>query len=152
MTDLDGTATRGETAASASRSSKSRSALGGDNIVDLLRDLVNQGTHLADQQLSLIKAEVRESATDIKTAIGGLLGAAVVGIAGLGVLLMGIAYLLAGAIEDLGLATVIVGAVTLLLAFILYRVAASKMAAANIAPERTQRTLQRTPEVIRGDS
>ncbi len=152
MTDLDGTATRGETAASASRSSKSRSAPGGDNIVDLLRDLVNQGTHLADQQLSLIKAEVRESATDIKTAIGGLLGAAVVGISGLGVLLMGIAYLLAGAIEDLGLATVIVGAVTLLLAFILYRVAASKMAAANLAPERTQRTLQRTPEVIRGDS
>lgn len=152
MTDLDGTDTRSETASVTPRSSKSRPAAGGDNIVDLLRDLVNQGTHLADQQLSLIKAEVRESAADIKTAIGGLLGAAVVGIAGLGVLLMGVAYVLAGAIEDLGLATVIVGAVTLLLAFILYRVAASKMAAANLAPERTQRTLQRTPEVIRGDS
>nr|WP_315457150.1 phage holin family protein [uncultured Sphingorhabdus sp.] len=152
MTDLDGTDTRSETASVTPRSSKYRPAAGGDNIVDLLRDLVNQGTHLADQQLSLIKAEVRESAADIKTAIGGLLGAAVVGIAGLGVLLMGVAYLLAGAIEDLGLATVIVGAVTLLLAFILYRVAASKMAAANLPPERTQRTLQRTPEVIRGDS
>jgi len=152
VSDLDGTTTRNETASVAPRSSKSRPAAGGDNIVDLLRDLVHQGTHLADQQLSLIKAEVRESAHDIKTAIGGLLGAAVVGIAGLGVLLMGIAYLLAGAIENLGLATVIVGAVTLLLAFILYRVAASKMAAANLAPERTQRTLQRTPEVIRGDN
>lgn len=152
MTDVDGTDTRSETASATPRSSKSRPAAGGDNIVDLLRDLVNQGTHLADQQLSLIKAEVRESAADIKTAIGGLLGAAVVGIAGLGVLLMGLAYLLAGAIEDLGLATVIVGAVTLLLAFILYRVAAGKMAAANLAPERTQRTLQRTPEVIRSDS
>lgn len=152
MTDVDGTDTRSETASATPRSSKSRPAAGGDNIVDLLRDLVNQGTHLADQQLSLIKAEVRESAADIKTAIGGLLGAAVVGIAGLGVLLMGLAYLLAGAIEDLGLATVIVGAATLLLAFILYRIAASKMAAANLAPERTQRTLQRTPEVIRSDS
>ena len=152
MTDVDGADTRSETASVTPRSSKSRPAAGGDNIVDLLRDLVNQGTHLADQQLSLIKAEVRESAADIKTAIGGLLGAAVVGIAGLGVLLMGLAYLLAGAIEDLGLATVIVGAVTLLLAFILYRVAASKMAAANLAPERTQRTLQRTPEVVRSDS
>lgn len=152
MTDLDGTDTRSETASVTPRSSKSRPAAGGDNIVYLLRDLVNQGTHLADQQLSLIKAEVRESAADIKTAIGGLLGAAVVGIAGLGVLLMGVAYVLAGAIEDLGLATVIVGAVTSLLAFILYRVASSKMAAANLAPERTQRTLQRTPEVIRGDS
>jgi predicted lipid-binding transport protein (Tim44 family) len=152
VTDVDGADTRSETASVTPRSSKSRPAAGGDNIVDLLRDLVNQGTHLADQQLSLIKAEVRESAADIKTAIGGLLGAAVVGIAGLGVLLMGLAYLLAGAIEDLGLATVIVGAVTLLLAFILYRVAASKMAAANLAPERTQRTLQRTPEVVRSDS
>lgn len=152
MTDVDGTDTRSETASVTPRSSKSWPAAGGDNIVDLLRDLVNQGTHLADQQLSLIKAEVRESAADIKTAIGGLLGAAVVGIAGLGVLLMGLAYLLAGAIEDLGLATVIVGAATLLLAFILYRIAASKMAAANLAPERTQRTLQRTPEVIRSDS
>ena len=102
MTDLDGTDTRSETASVTPRSSKSRPAAGGDNIVDLLRDLVNQGTHLADQQLSLIKAEVRESAADIKTAIGGLLGAAVVGIAGLGVLLMGVAYVLAGAIEDLG--------------------------------------------------
>lgn len=152
MTDVDGAVKRTDTASVTSKTSKPRATTGGDNIVDLLRDLVNQGTHLADQQLSLIKAEVRESASDIKTAIGGLLGAAVVGIAGLGVLLMGLAYLLAGAIEDLGLATVIVGAVTLMLAFILYRSAANKMAAANLAPERTQRTLQRTPEVIRGEN
>lgn len=152
MTDFEGAVKRSDTASVTSKTSKPRATTGGDNIVDLLRDLVNQGTHLADQQLSLIKAEVRESASDIKTAIGGLLGAAVVGIAGLGVLLMGLAYLLAGAIDDLGLATVIVGAVTLLLAFILYRSAASKMAAAHLAPERTQRTLQRTPEVIRGEN
>jgi predicted lipid-binding transport protein (Tim44 family) len=124
---------------------------GSDNVVDLLRELVDQGTHLADQQLRLIKAEMRESASDLKVAIGGIVGAAVVGIAGLGVLLMGLAYLLAGAIDDLGLATVIVGAVTLLLAFILYRSAASKMAATELAPDRTQRTLQRTPDAVRGN-
>lgn len=122
-----------------------------DNIVDLLRDLVNQGTHLADQQLSLIKAEVRESATDIKAAAGGLIGAAVVGISGLGVLLMGLAYVLADAIDNLGLATLIVGAVTLVLAFIFYRGAAAKMNATHIAPDRTQRTLQRTPDAVRGE-
>ncbi len=124
---------------------------GSDNIVDLLRDLVNQGSHLADQQLSLIKAEVRESARDIKSAAGGLMGAAVVGISGLGVLLMGLAYILADAIENLGWATIIVGAVALLLAFILYRSAAAKMDATQIAPDRTQRTLQRTPDVVRGE-
>ncbi len=124
---------------------------GGDNIVDLLRDLVGQGTHLADQQLSLIKAEVRESAGDVKAAVGGVVGAAVVGISGLGVVLMGLAYLLADAIDNLGLATLIVGAVTLVLAYILYRGAASKMNATHLAPDRTQRTLQRTPDAVRGD-
>ncbi|MDQ3080428.1 MAG: phage holin family protein [Pseudomonadota bacterium] len=133
------------------RSGPSPSAGGGDNIVDLLRELVGQGTHLADQQLSLMKAEVRESAADIKTAVGGMLGAAVVGISGLGVVLMGIAYLLADAIDNTGLATLIVGAVTLLLAYVLYRSAATKMSTTHIAPERTQRTLQRTPDAVRGD-
>ncbi len=124
---------------------------GSDNIVDLLRDLVGQGTHLADQQLSLIKAEVRESAADVKAAVGGLVGAAVVGIAGLGVVLMGLAYLLGDAIDNLGLATLIVGGATLLLAYFLYRGAASKMSATHLAPDRTQRTLQRTPDAVRGD-
>lgn len=133
------------------RSSKSAPDGGSENIVDLLRELVGQGTHLAEQQLSLIKAEVRESAVDVKTAVGGLAGAAVVGIAGLGVLLMGLAYLLAEVIDDLGRATLIVGAVTLLLAYIMYRSAASKMAATHLVPDRTQNTLQRTPDAIRGD-
>ncbi len=122
-----------------------------DNIVDLLRGLVGQGTHLADQQLSLIKAEVRESATDVKLAVGGLVGAAVVGIAGLGVVLMGLAYLLGDVIENVGLATVIVGLATLALAYVLYRSATTKMNATHIAPDRTQRTLQRTPDAVRGD-
>ena len=140
MTDLDRRVMPADTPVGAS-----------DNIVDLLRDLVNQGTHLADQQLSLIKAEVRESASDIKAAAGGLIGAAVVGISGLGVLLMGAAYLLADAIDNLGLATLIVGAVAVILAFILYRSAAVKMDATHIAPDRTQRTLQRTPDAVRGE-
>jgi hypothetical protein len=124
---------------------------GSDNVVDLLRDLVGQGTHLADQQLSLIKAEVRESATDVKIAVGGMAGAAVVGIAGLGVVLMGLAYLLADAIGNVGLATLIVGAVTLVLAYVLYRGAASKMSATSLTPDRTERTLKRTPDAVRGD-
>ncbi|MDQ3078337.1 MAG: phage holin family protein, partial [Pseudomonadota bacterium] len=71
---------------------------GGDNVVDLVRQLAGQGSHLAEQQLSLIKAEIRESATEVKAAVGAMAGAAVVGIAGLGVVLMGLAYLLADAI------------------------------------------------------
>ncbi len=94
---------------------------------------------------------MRESAADVKTAVGGLVGAAVVGIAGLGVVLMGLAYLLGDAIDNLGLATLIVGGATLVLAYVLYRGAANKMSATDLAPDRTQRTLQRTPDAVRGD-
>jgi hypothetical protein len=151
VTDLDRRIFPGEEKDSAT-GARSRSTAGeSDNIVDLLRDLVNQGTHLADQQLTLIKAEVRESASDVKAVASGFVSAAVVGIAGLGVLLMGLAYLLADAIDNLGLATIIVGAVALLLALILYRSAAGKMNATTMTPDRTERTLQRTPDAVRGE-
>jgi len=124
---------------------------GGDNVVDLLRTLVGQGTHLADQQLQLIKAEVREAGSDIKTAGATFVGAAVVGISGLGVTLMGFAYLLAKAIDDLALATLIVGGVTLAIGYIMYRSALSGLNSTSLSPERSERTLQRTPNALRGD-
>lgn len=122
-----------------------------DNVVDLLKQLAGQGSHLAEQQLALIKAEVRETANEMKAAVGAMAGAAVVGIAGLGVLLMGAAFVLGNAIENIGLATVLVGAATLALAYILYTTGAGKMRATNLSPDRTQRTLQRTPDAVRGD-
>jgi hypothetical protein len=136
----------------ASRTTTSRStASGGDNIVDLVKQLATQGSHLAEQQLTLAKAEIREATGDLKTAIGSMVGAAVVGIAGLGVVLMGLAYLLGDAIENLGLATLIVGLATLVLAYILYSAGSKKMSTTHLAPERSQRTLERTPDIARGD-
>lgn len=134
------------------RSPAKRSGSGSEeNVVDLLKQLAGQGSHLAEQQLALIKAEIRESTADFKTAIGAMAGAAVVGLAGLGVVLMGLAYLLAKAINNLGLATLIVGLVTLALAYLLYRSGAKKMSATNLTPDRSERTLQRTPAAVRGD-
>lgn len=121
------------------------------DIASLLRQLMGQGSHLAEQQIALLKAEVRDSTTSIKAAIGAIAGAAVVGIAGLGVLLMGLAYLLADAIDHLAFATLIVGVVTLIIAFILYRSAVNRMTATDLTPERTQQTLERTPAALRGD-
>ncbi len=139
-------------AATAKRSAASSTGpAGGDNIVDLVRQLAGQGSHLAEQQMSLVKAEIRESTTDLKTAIGAIVGAAVVGIAGLGVTLMGLAYLLAPAIDNLGAATLIVGVATLVLAYILYSGASKKMSDTHLTPERSQRTLERTPDIARGD-
>jgi hypothetical protein len=116
-----------------------------------MKQLAMQGSHLAEQQLALIKAEVRESTTEMKTAAGAMAGAAVVGLSGLGVTLMGVAYLLGDAINNTPLGTLIVGLVTLGIAYLLYRGGAKKMSATHLSPERTQRTLQRTPEAVRGD-
>ena len=124
---------------------------GGDNVVDLLKQLAGQGSHLAEQQLALIKAEIRESTTELKAAVGAMAGAAVVGLAGLGVFLMGIAYLLGDAIDSIPWGTVIVGAATLGLAYVLYRSGAAKLRSTHLAPERSQRTLERTPDAVRGD-
>ncbi len=133
------------------RAGATPAAPAGDNIIDLLRELVGQGTHLADQQLSLIKAEVRESAEDVKAVAGEMIGAAVVGVSGLGVVLMGLAYLLADAIGNLAAATLVVGIVTLIIAYFLYRAASAKMDSTRLTPDRSQRTLQRTPDAVRGD-
>lgn len=122
-----------------------------DNIVDLVRQLATQGSHLAEQQLSLVKAEIREATGDVKAAVGSMLGAAVVGIAGLGVVLMGLAYLLGDAIDNLGLATLIVGIAALAVAYGLYRAGTNKISTARLAPERSRRTLERTPDIARGD-
>ena len=134
------------------RRSPSRVSAGSDdNVVDLLKQLAGQGSHLAEQQLALIKAEIRESTVELKTAVGAMVGAAVVGLAGLGVTLMGIAYLLGDAINNVSIATLIVGVATLALAYVLYRSGAAKMSATNLSPERTERTLQRMPDAVTGD-
>lgn len=121
-------------------------------VVDLLRRLTDQGSHLAQQQVALVRAEVSESVDGLKLAVGAMLGAAVVAIAGLGVLLMALAYLLAENTDlSVGLSTLIVGLATMLLAFILYKSGAKKMSATELAPHRTQDTLGRTPQAATGN-
>lgn len=122
-----------------------------DNVIDLLGHLTSQSAHLAQQQVNLVQAEMRESVTDIQQSIASLLGAAVFGIAGLSVTLMGIAYVVGDAIGDRDLATLLVGIVTLVLALILYFVARGRMKTANLKPERTIDTIERTPDAASGD-
>lgn len=123
---------------------------GDNNIVDLLGKLTGQGAHLAQEQMALMKAEVRESASDVKTAVGAYAGAAVLAIAGLGVTLMALGWLLGAAIENGPLGVLIVGVVTLIIAAVLYSSAKSKTASANLTPDRTIRTVQDTPDAVTG--
>lgn len=136
-----------------SPATRGAAASGGDdgNIVDLVGRLTQQGAHLAREQVSLMQAEVREAAQDVKTAVAAMAAAAVFGIAGLGVLLMGIAYYVGDALDDVALGTTIVGAATLVLALILYASGKKKVEAGQLKPDRTIETIADTPAVATGD-
>jgi hypothetical protein len=75
----------------------------------------------------------------------------VLGIAGLGVTLMGIAYLVGEAIDNVPLATLLVGLAVLLIAGILYAGARKKNYTAHLKPERSIHTAERTPDAARGN-
>ena len=135
--------------------SQSRSAFtfkdehGGQSIPDLVRQLTQQGSELAQNQLDLVQAEVRSGMNDLKQAAGAMAGAAVLGIAGLGVLLMGIAYLLAEAMP-LWAATLTVAVATLAGAYAMLAAGQKKIQAASLDVDRTRRTLSRAPSAISG--
>ena len=121
-----------------------------ESIPDLVRQLTEQGTHLAQQQANLVQAEIRSGVTDLKEAAGALAGAAVAGLAGLGVTLMGVAYLLAEAME-LWLATLIVGLVTLAAAYAMFVAGKKKLRSGSLSVDRTRRTIERAPGAISGN-
>jgi hypothetical protein len=121
------------------------------NVVDLVGRLTQQGAHLAKEQVSLMQAEVREATQEIKAAIGAIAGAVVFGVAGLGVLLMGIAYFVGQAVNNLALGTVITGAATLAIAGILYATGKSKASSSNLKPQRTVDTITDTPAEVTGN-
>lgn len=121
------------------------------NIVDLVGRLTQQGAHLARAQVSLMQAEVREGVAEIKAVIGAMLGAAVLGIAGFGVLLMGLGYWLGTALENLALGIIIVGIATLVVAAILYATGRGAAGKASIKPERTIDTIADTPAAVTGE-
>jgi len=123
---------------------------GDENVVDLLSRLTSQGAHLAQEQVSLMQAEMRQAVSDIKQAVAAFAGAAVVGIAGLGVLLMGLGYLLGDALDNIGLGILIVGVLALIVAAIMAAGARKKIAAANLTPTRTIRTVEDTPDAVTG--
>lgn len=121
------------------------------SVVDLIGQLTNQGAHLAQQQVNLVQAELREGIDDLKVAISSLIGAAVVGISGLGVVLMGLGVWLGDALDNYQLGIIIVGLATLVLAFIMFQAAKKKMSAANLKPERTIDTAERMPDAATGN-
>jgi hypothetical protein len=121
-----------------------------EGLPDLIRKLTEQGSQLAQQQVQLIETEVRSGINDIKQSAGAMAGAAVLGLAGTGVLLMGISFLL-NEVMPLWAATLIVAVATLAGAYMMFAAGQKKLQSSSFSAERTRRTLERAPSAISGN-
>jgi hypothetical protein len=123
----------------------------GESIPDLLRTLVHQGSRLAEQQSRLVRAEVRSAVGDLTASAGAMAGAAVLGIAGLGVVLMGLSFLVAQ-VMPVWLATLIVGVAALLGAYAMFAAGKKKIESSSLSMERTRHTIERAPTAMSGNA
>jgi Putative Actinobacterial Holin-X, holin superfamily III len=121
------------------------------SIPELLRDLVGQGGHLAEQQTRLVQAEVRSAAKQMTAAVGAMAGAGVVAIAALGVFLMGLSFLL-GRVMPLWAATLIVAVATMAVAYAMFAAGKRKIAHNDsLSMDRSRHTMERAPGAISGN-
>ena len=124
---------------------------GDESLGTLLRQLADQGAHLAEKQVELVKAELRSSVADMKQSAGAMAGAAVLGISGIGVTLMGVAFLLATAMP-VWIATLIVGVATLVGAYAMFAAGQGKLQSKSMTVDRSRHTLERAPEALAGET
>ena len=125
-------------------------ASGDEGVPELVRRLADQGSRLAQQQVQLVEAEIRSGIADLKASAGAMAGAAVLGLAGLGVTLMGLAFLLSEAMP-LWAATLIVGVATLGIAYLMFASRKGKLESSSLELERSRHTIERAPGAISGN-
>ncbi len=109
---------------------------GTESITDLIRNLASDLSSLLGKEMQLAKSEIRESVSEVQTAVGAIATGTAISMAGLVILLMSGVYGLSNVVEP-WLAALIVGAVALLVGYIMVHSAKEKMSASSIVPDRT---------------
>lgn len=120
---------------------------GSESIADLIRDLARDLSTLLSKEVALAKAEVRESVSDMNKAVGAIATGAVLAMAGVVVLLMSGVYGLSNVVEP-WLAALIVGALALLIGFLMVNSAKKKMSARAMVPDRTMDSAKKDKETL----
>ena len=121
----------------AARSTEARS------LPDLFADLITQLTTLFRKEVQLARAEASEKITEAVTAVGFMIGGAVLLIAALVLLLQAAVDGLVHVGLDRAWAALIVGGVVLLIGIILVWLGSNRLKAENLAPRKTVEQLQR---------
>ncbi len=117
------------------------------SLVGLLRQLTREVPALFTKELALAKAELADSLDTTKTALGSLaLGGAVM-LAGLIIVLLSAVYGLSLYMQP-WLAALIVGAVVMVIGYVMVQAGEKKMQGSTFKPERTLESLNKDKEMM----
>jgi len=121
---------------------ENRNTREGNSFGSLVSNVTHEVTALIRNEIELAKAEMRQKTSQLGTGIGSVA-------AGGGVLMCGFLVLLASAVfglnlvlEAMWLSTLIVGAIVVIIGFIMLQGGKKKLKATNLAPNRTMASLQ----------
>jgi hypothetical protein len=119
------------------------------SLKDLLADLTESITTLFRKEIQLARAETSEKITQVGVAIGAIAGGAILALAALIVLLQALVIAITEAGVPAGWASLIVGVVVAVVAYVLIHKGTSDLKASNLAPSRTMGSLKRDAQVVK---
>ncbi len=115
--------------------------------VGLIRQLAHEVPALLTKELALAKAEIKETVETAKAGVAAVGMGAIVMLAGLIIVLLAAVYALANIMQP-WLAALIVGAVAMVVGFIMIQSGKKQFDASNLTPERTVNSLQKDKDAI----
>lgn len=118
------------------------------SVIGLLRQLSREVPVLFTKELALAKAEMQASLTTVKAGIAGVAGGAMVLLAGFVILLMSAVYGLSIVMAP-WLAALIVGAVVMVVGFVMLQAGKKQFEASHFKPDRTLEALNKDQEALR---
>ena len=117
------------------------------SVKSLLVDLVNNVGRLVRQEVQLVQVETSEKASQALEGIFAIIGGLFVAFAALLILLQALVVGLAKFMEP-WLASLIVGVVVAIIAFVLIKYGQSSLKPENLAPDRTLRVMREQKEMV----
>lgn len=115
----------------------------------LVTGLTSDMSELIRKEIALAKTETKENAQKMAMGAGLMAGGGMIAYAGLILLLISLAIFLGNALNNPGLAFLIVSVVTLIVAAVLFFIGRGRMSEANLAPQKTIDSLSDTTEMVK---
>jgi len=119
------------------------------SLKELLSDLTNSLTTLVRKEIQLARAETSEKITQSMIAVGAIAAGGILALSALIVLLQALVIAIAEMGVPPALASLIVGLVVAVIAYVLIYKGTNDLKATNLAPARTMDSLRRDAQVVK---